>query len=631
MSKKSLTGGKITALYERLSRDDDLAGDSNSIVNQKKMLEEYAEKNGFTNIKHFTDDGYTGGNFDRPAWKEMLEGVEDGSIGTIIAKDMSRIGREYLQVGFYTEVLFPEHHVRFIAITNGVDSIDSTGSEFVPFLNIMNEWYLRDCSRKIRAACKTKGNAGKPLTVNPPYGYVKDPNDKNKWLIDEEAAAVVRRIFQLIMEGNGPFQIARMLHDDKVERPSYYSGVRNKGTFRGRYDAEHPYDWTGESVIRILEKPEYMGDTVNFRWRKNSYKDKYAKPVAPEEWAIFKNTHEAIIDRKTWYIAQELRKTARRRNPKTNEPYPLTGKLFCAECGGKMSHHHGGTRKARNWLGIPTGETKPVSPSYNCHTYITMAKRYENRCSSHYIRDSVLNDLLLETIRYACASVKEDEAAFVEAVRSAAAVRDKDTAKRLEKDIRRKKKRFSELDHLLKRVYEDNAKGKLSDRRYELLSAEYEKEQEELEEAISLSEAELAQYAKDNDRTRDFIDLARRYTEFTELTPLMINEFIDRVIVHKGERINGERVQEIEVFLNFVGKIELPVQEMKPEEIEEYRAKAEKRARRRVYMNEYRRNLARIEREKYKETMEEEKQKRIDEAKTQAVKAMEEVENITAS
>lgn len=289
---------RITALYERLSRDDELAGDSNSIVNQKKMLEDYAKSNGYTDLVHFTDDGYSGGNFDRPGWKEMLRQIEDGSIGTVIVKDMSRVGRDYLQVGFYTEVFFREKGVHFVAISNGVDSDINTSSEFAPFLNIMNEWYLRDCSRKIKAVLQAKGRDGKPITNNPPYGYIKDPEDKNHWLIDEEAAAVVRRIFRMAVEGIGPYQIARILIEEKVEKPSYYQAKRGYGCYKNRCDMSKPYEWAGVSVVRMLEKPEYMGDTVNFRTKKLSYKDKTAVRNDSDEIVVFTDTHEAIIDRK---------------------------------------------------------------------------------------------------------------------------------------------------------------------------------------------------------------------------------------------------------------------------------------------------------------------------------------------
>lgn len=275
--KKQLEQTKITALYERLSRDDELAGESNSIVNQKKMLEKYAKEQGFSNLSHYTDDGWSGTNFERPDWKRLLTDIEDGKVGCIIVKDMSRIGRNYLQVGFYTEVLFREKGVRFIAISNGVDSTQQSSNEFAPFLNIMNEWYVRDTSRKIKSVLHAKGMDGKHLTSNAIYGYRKDPEDNDHWIIDEEAAAVVRRIYQLIMEGNGPMQVARILTMEKVERPSYYLAKQGLGTCRGSCDMSRPYTWTATTISDIVSKPEYMGHTVNFRTHKDSYKDKHSR------------------------------------------------------------------------------------------------------------------------------------------------------------------------------------------------------------------------------------------------------------------------------------------------------------------------------------------------------------------
>lgn len=310
--KKQSEQTKITALYERLSRDDELAGESNSIVNQKKMLEKYAKEQGFSNLSHYTDDGWSGTNFERPDWKRLLTDIEDGKVGCVIVKDMSRIGRNYLQVGFYTEVLFREKGVRFIAISNGVDSTQQSSNEFAPFLNIMNEWYVRDTSRKIKSVLHAKGMDGKHLTSNAIYGYRKDPEDNDHWIIDEEAAAVVRRIYQLIMEGNGPMQVARILTMEKVERPSYYLAKQGLGTCRGSCDMSRPYTWTATTISDIVSKPEYMGHTVNFRTHKDSYKDKHSRRVSPEDWILFENTQEPIVDEDTWHTVQKIRETKHR-------------------------------------------------------------------------------------------------------------------------------------------------------------------------------------------------------------------------------------------------------------------------------------------------------------------------------
>lgn len=519
---------RITALYERLSRDDELAGDSNSIVNQKKMLEDYAKSNGYTDLVHFTDDGYSGGNFDRPGWKEMLRQIEDGSIGAVIVKDMSRVGRDYLQVGFYTEVFFREKGVHFVAISNGVDSDINTSSEFAPFLNIMNEWYLRDCSRKIKAVLQAKGKDGKPITNNPPYGYIKDPEDKN------------------------------------------------------RCDMSKPYEWAGVSVVRMLEKPEYMGDTVNFRTKKLSYKDKVAVKNDSDEIVVFTDTHEAIIDRKTWYMVQELRKTKRRINTE-GESNPFVGKIFCADCGGKMHYRNEGKRAGRKWRGLPDGSVRTIPACYNCGNYNNSHDQSGKVCCSHNIQAKVIDQFVLETIQYACKSVRMDERAFVESIRSASEIREQSEAKKLKATLKHQEKRYAELDILLKKVYEDNALGRLPDKRYEMLSAGYEKEQAELEQSIKACREQLTQYDEDTDRTEEFLALVHKYTDITELTPVIINEFVDKILVHKAEKIDGERVMEIEIYLNFIGKVELPAQELTEEELAEIKEKQRLRERNAMY------------------------------------------------
>ena len=519
---------RITALYERLSRDDELAGDSNSIVNQKKMLEDYAKSNGYTDLVHFTDDGYSGGNFDRPGWKEMLRQIEDGSIGAVIVKDMSRVGRDYLQVGFYTEVFFREKGVHFVAISNGVDSDINTSSEFAPFLNIMNEWYLRDCSRKIKAVLQAKGRDGKPITNNPPYGYIKDPEDKN------------------------------------------------------RCDMSKPYEWAGVSVVRMLEKPEYMGDTVNFRTKKLSYKDKVAVKNDSDEIVVFTDTHEAIIDRKTWYMVQELRKTKRRINTE-GESNPFVGKIFCADCGGKMHYRNEGKRAGRKWRGLPDGSVRTTPACYNCGNYNNSHDQSGKVCCSHNIQAKVIDQLVLETIQYACKSVRMDERAFVESIRSASEIREQSEAKKLKAALKHQEKRYAELDILLKKVYDDNALGRLPDKRYEMLSAGYEKEQAELEQSIKACREQLTQYDEDTDRTEEFLALVHKYTDITELTPVIINEFVDKILVHKAEKIDGERVMEIEIYLNFIGKVELPAQELTEEELAEIKEKQRLRERNAMY------------------------------------------------
>lgn len=558
------TEEKITALYERLSRDDELTGESNSIVNQKSMLEEYAKNNGFSNLVHYTDDGYSGGNFERPSWKRLVADIESGKVGCVIAKDMSRIGRDYLQTGFYTEVLFRQQGIRFIAITNGVDSNDKNSGEFAPFLNIMNEWYLRDCSRKQIAAYKARGNAGIPTTNHALYGYKKDPADKHHWIIDEEAAAVVKRIFNLTIEGYGISQVATILRKDKVERPSYYMAKNGVGTVQNNVDTSHPYEWIPATVANILSKPEYMGHTVNFRSYKESYKDK--KPILrpQEEWLIFENSHEAIIDKETWELAQKLRETKRCYHDRTGEANPLTGLVYCADCGEKMYNHRHKT-KAKNGVDPLTG-LYPFD-HYECSSYARTNMRGEISCCSHYINTKALRSIILDTIRLVSQYAIENKDDFIKKVKEASKVKELEEAKNIQKQLRRDKKRHNDLDGIIKKLYESYAMGKIPEKRFELLSAEYEAEQAQLETAIEQTETELTEYTEDKDRIDKFLELAKKYTDFSVLTTPMINEFIDKIIVYKPDKSSGEREQEIEIYLKFIGKFDVPLPELTEEEL----------------------------------------------------------------
>ena len=551
------TEEKITALYERLSRDDDNAGDSNSIVNQKKYLESYARQRGYTNCHHYTDDGWSGGNFDRPAWKQLVADIEAGKVAHVIVKDMSRAGRDYLQTGFYTEVFFRQHSVHFVAIANGVDSDDQNSNEFAPFLNIMNEWYLRDLSRKQKTAIRVKGESGKPTTNCAIYGYKKDPENKYHWLIDEEAAAVVRRIFHLTIEGKGPYDIARILFDDKIDTPAVYFGKQNKGVWKSKEEFPNPYNWSGYIVGQILSKPEYMGHTVNFRSYKQSYKDKTPIMNPPEEWLIFENTHEAIVDAETWELAQKLRKTPRRHDT-LGEANPLTGLVFCADCGAKMMNHRsrGGT------------ENNPYpSDFYDCSTYTLAHQKRTHACSGHYIRSKVLRELILETIRAASTFAISDRDAFLEKVRSASQLRQAEAAKETKRKLSKEKKRISELDTIIKKLYESFAVGRITGERFDSLLAEYEAEQKKLTASVSEMETQMSAFVEDTDRAKQFLELARKYTDFSELTTPMINEFVEKIIVHAPEKIDGDRVQEVEIYLRFIGRFELPVTELTEEEI----------------------------------------------------------------
>ena len=569
------TEEKITALYERLSRDDDIAGDSNSILNQKRYLETYAQQRGYTNLVHYTDDGWSGGNFERPGWKRLVADMEAGKVAHLLCKDMSRIGRNYLQTGFYTEVMFRQYGVHFVAVANNIDSDEQESSEFAPFLNIMNEWYLRDQSKKVAAAYRVKGKAGKPTSNSPVYGYKKDPEDKDHWLVDEEAAAVVRRIFRLAVEGHGPYDISKLLTAEKVECPDYMARQREAqhrpGKRKGQsaLDKNRPYDWYGNTVSTMLERPEYMGHTVNFRSSKKSYRDKRVKN-APEDWLVFENTHEAIVDPETWKLAQQIKRTVRRTDT-TGVANPFTGLVFCADCGAKM-YNHRGIRKTANGKEYP-------SDFYNCSTYALTIERETKQCFSHNVSTRALTELVLETIRTTAGYALANRKAFIQKVRSISQVRQQEAAKELSRRVAKSKKRIAELDILMKKLYETYALGRMDEKRFELLSAGYEKEQDELEQALAADQANLDQFNEDTDRADKFLALAKKYTDFSELTPAMLNEFVEKIMVHAPDRSAGERVQEIEIYLKFIGKFDVPLPEPTPEELAAEEVRRQRRAR----------------------------------------------------
>jgi len=575
---------KITALYSRLSRDDEAAGDSCSIVNQKSMLEAYAAKNSFTNTVHFTDDGFSGGNFDRPDWKRLIAEIEAGNVDAIITKDMSRIGRDYLQVGFYTEVFFRERGVRFIAIANSIDSLNRESGEFAPFLNIMSEWYLRDTSRKVTAVMKARGMGGKRLTFAPIYGYTHDPNDKDAWVIDPEAAEVVRRIFRLTIEGKGPFAIARILSDDKIERPTNYLHSRGIVNY-SKCDLDRIYTWGGNAIARMIAKPEYAGHTVNFRSYKDSYKDKRPKETPKEDWVIFENTHPAIVDQETWETAQRCRKIVRRTDSH-GEANPLTGLVFCADCGAKLyNHRQPYPKKYKNERGYDC--TRSPRDVYSCSTYALTSRKFDRECTSHNIRTVVIRELALDAIKSVSGFVQSNEAEFVRQVRETSEVRFEETAKAHKKRIAKEQKRCAELNTLFRKTYEDFAAGRLAEKRFEMLSSEYEKEQSELEQSIEKLQSELDGFNADGVRADRFIELVKRYTDFTELTAPMIHEFIEKIIVHEADKSSGEREQRVDIYLNFIGKFDIPAPVPTPEEIAEEEKQRRKREQRREAQRRY--------------------------------------------
>jgi len=553
MNRQPIVMPKITALYSRLSKDDESQGDSLSIQNQRSILENYADKHGFGNIEYYIDDGFSGTDFSRPDWKRMIADIEAGKIGVVITKDLSRLGRDHLQVGFHTEVVFRKHDVRFIAISNNIDSNVQESMEFAPFLNIFAEWYARDTSRKIKTVLHAKGNSGKHMTNSAVYGYKKSPDDKNVWLIDEEAAAVVRRIFQMTIDGIGTYQIARTLTDEKVMRPSAYIALRDD------YEMPAPdnkFHWSGRTVENILDRLEYTGCTVNFRTYKDSYKDKNKKRRPKEEWTIFEGTQEPIVDRETWETAQRCRKVKRRPNT-SGEPNPFTGLVYCADCGERLYN--------RRTIAM----TCDSSDSYSCKQY----SKYPRKCTMHYIKTSQLQALALDAIRKVSGFVKDSEYEFVRQVRNMHDVQSAVAAKVQQKQLTKHQRRHKELDCLIKQLYEDKVSGSLSQKRFDILAGEYEHEQDDLEQQIAeLQVAVTALEAKSDDVER-FIKMVRRYTEIPELTPTILNEYISKIVVFEADKSSGRREQTVDFYFNFIGKITLPGQdaETEPFDLDEHR------------------------------------------------------------
>ena len=528
---------KITALYCRLSRDDELQGESNSIKNQKAILQKYACDNGFVNTQFFADDGYSGTNFDRPDWQRLLSQVEEGNVGTIIVKDMSRLGRDYLKVGYYTEVLFPGYDIRFIAINNNVDSDNQQDSDFTPFLNIINEWYAKDTSKKIRAVFKSKGLSGKPLCTNPPYGYIKDPTDKTHWIVDEEAARVVHEAFQLCMKGHGPTQIAKEFMKRGYKNPTAHIKELGFNPPDNRTNADD-YTWDTSTIVHMLSRQEYLGHTVNFKTYRKSYKNKKRIINDPSEWQIFKNRHEAIINETVFEVVQKIRNGRRRLTPMGEMPM-LSGMLFCADCGNKLYQvrHRGWDHDKEHFV---------------CATY----RKVKGGCSSHQIRNVVVEELLLDSIRRITSYARDDEDEFVEMVT-------KKKRSDLDRSMRESKRelehslaRINKLDEIMQRLYEDNLDGKISDERFAKMNANYESEQNVLisrvDELRSIMNAE-------KESTVDleyFLALVRKYIDIKELTAEIIREFIEKIFIHKAEHIDGRRVQRIKIVFNCIGEVD---------------------------------------------------------------------------
>ena len=554
---------KITPLYERLSRDDELQGESNSISHQKQMLEEFARRNGLPNPTHFTDDGVSGTRFDRPGFLAMMEEVEAGRVEAIVIKDMSRLGRDYLKVGQVMEIL-RQRGVRLIAINDGVDSLKGD-DDFTPFRNIMNEFYARDTSRKIRSVFKSKGMSGKHLTGTVIYGYLWDEK-REHWLVDEEAAAVVRHIFALAMEGYGPYQIATKLSEEKIEMPAVHLARYGEGVNKNKAFADI-YRWSASTVVEILKKQEYLGHTVNFKTRKH-FKDKKSHYVDESEWTIFENTHEAIIDQETFDNVQRIRGNARRYPDGFGEAYPLTGLMYCADCGGKMYVHR-------------TYNGKRV-PQYTCGQY----GKYPigSLCpTQHRIKAEAVLTLIADILRAIAEYSRNDRAEFIRTVQETQVAQQTADISKKRKRLAAAQKRAGELEKLICKIYEDNALGKLPDARYEALDAQYAKEQDTLNAEIVELEKAVTGYEQSRKSAEKFIALIDKYENFDTLTNTMLNEFVEKILVHERARKGSQdTTQEVEIYFNFVGRYIPPALQpvpLTPEEQEELRKKEERKDR----------------------------------------------------
>ena len=554
---------KITPLYERLSRDDELQGESNSISNQKQMLEDFARRNGLPNPTHFTDDGISGTRFDRPGFLAMMEEVEAGRVEAIVIKDMSRLGRDYLKVGQVMEVL-RQRGVRLIAINDGVDSLKGD-DDFTPFRNIMNEFYARDTSRKIRSVFKAKGMSGKHLTGTVIYGYLWDEK-REHWLVDEEAAEVVRRIFSLTLEGYGPYQIACKLSADRIEIPVVHLARFNEGVNRSK-PVKDPYGWGSSTIVNILKKREYLGHTINFKTRKH-FKDKKSHYVSEDEWTIFENTHEAIIDQQTFDLVQKIRSNVRRYPNGWGEAAPLTGLLYCADCGGKMYVHR-------------TNNGKRIS-QYTCSNYTKVP--CGTLCpTQHRINESAVLTLVSDTLRAIAEYSRNDRTEFIHTVQETQVAQQSADISKKRRHLAAAQKRAGELEKLICKIYEDNALGKLPDTRYKALDAQYAKEQDALEIEIAELEKAVTGYEQSQKSAEKFIALIDKYENFDTLTNTMLNEFVEKILVHERSRKGSQdTTQEIEIYFNFLGRYIPPSLQpvpLTPEEQEELRKREERKDR----------------------------------------------------
>ena len=534
---------KKTALYCRLSQDDGLEGDSNSIQNQKNILQKFAEDHHFPNPCFYVDDGFSGGNFQRPAFQQMISDMENGEIGIIITKDLSRLGRNQLHTGLYIEERFPMFGVRYIAINDNVDTDSSESNDLMPFKNLFNEWFIRDTSRKIRAVLKAKAERGERLGTRAPYGYIKDPETK-KLAVDDEAAAIVRRIFAMCASGNGPSQIARILKKEQVLTPTMYAYTKYGMTHTG-LDTQRPYHWSGDTVADMLENEIYLGNTVNMKHSSRSYKDKRRVEHPREECLVFENTHPALITREVWDIVQRVRKN-RRRPTKMEEQNKYSGLVFCADCGSNMVLHRART----------------MSASYNHFTCRTYKKDGES-CTGHYIRECVLDEVVLEDLRRVTAMARERPEEFAAYIGSRQSAEIQREIRRQEKELAAMRKRKAELDAIFKKLYEDSVLSRITTEQFQMLSSSYTEEQNQIAAGIPQKEADIQRLRETVSGTDGFLDKAKRYMDITELTPELLRLFIEKIVVHEKEvKWSKHAPQTVEIYYNGIGFIDKQHQDM---------------------------------------------------------------------
>ena len=534
---------KKTALYCRLSQDDGLEGDSNSIQNQKNILQKFAEDHHFPNPCFYVDDGFSGGNFQRPAFQQMISDMENGEIGIIVTKDLSRLGRNQLHTGLYIEERFPMFGVRYIAINDNVDTDSSESNDLMPFKNLFNEWFIRDTSRKIRAVLKAKAERGERLGTRAPYGYIKDPETK-KLAVDDEAAAIVRRIFAMCASGNGPSQIARILKKEQVLTPTMYAYTRY-GMNHTCLDTAHPYNWSDSAIVNLLENEIYLGNTVNMKYSTKSYKDKRRVEHSREECLVFKDTHPALITQEVWDIVQRVRKN-RRRPTKMEEQNKYSGLVFCADCGSNMVLHRART----------------MSASYNHFTCRTYKKDGES-CTGHYIRECVLDEVVLEDLRRVTAMARERPEEFAAYIGSRQSAEIQREIRRQEKELAAMRKRKAELDAIFKKLYEDSVLSRITTEQFQMLSSSYTEEQNQIAAGIPQKKADIQRLRETVSGTDGFLDKAKRYMDITELTPELLRLFIEKIVVHEKEvKWSKHAPQTVEIYYNGIGFIDKQHQDM---------------------------------------------------------------------